>query len=77
MLKKLRRFIIKKTLEKKLLEELRVLNILEEHENAELIVDDETDFYVSFDLNSSMDLWKSISLKRLRKFTLLIQGKIK
>ena len=49
MLKKLRRFIIKKTLEKKLLEELKTLNILEEHENAELIVDDETDFYVSFD----------------------------
>ena len=60
MLKKLRRFIIKKTLEKKLLEELKTLNILEEHENAELIVDDETDFYVSFDLKTSKDLFKKV-----------------
>ena len=60
MLKKLRRFIIKKTLEKKLLEELKTLNILEEQENAELIVDDETDFYVSFDLKTSKDLFKKV-----------------
>ena len=60
MLKKLRRFIIKKKKKKKLLEELKTLNILEEHENAELIVDDETDFYVSFDLKTSKDLFKKV-----------------
>ena len=60
MLKKLRRFIIKKTLERKLLDELKALNLIGEHENAKLIVDDETDFYVSFDLKTDKDLFKKI-----------------
>ena len=60
MLKKLRRFIIKKTLEKKLLKELKALNLLEELENATLILDEETCAHVSFDLKTDKNLFKKI-----------------
>lgn len=60
MLKKLRRFIIKRTLEKELITWLKHLNLLDENEIAKLVVDSETDFSISFDLNTTKNLFEKV-----------------
>lgn len=50
MFKKIRRFWLKRVLEKNLLQELRQLKLLEKEQQAKLIVDYEHEFGINFDL---------------------------
>ena len=59
MFKKLRRFIVKNTLEEALLQQLRNLKLLGD-EDSKLITFDESKYWISFNLKTNKDLFKKI-----------------
>lgn len=66
MFKKLRRFIVKKTLEEALLQQLRGLNLLGD-EDSKLIADDESEYWISFNLKTKENSFQKIYFTDLGK----------